>query len=263
MKMYDEFSAHYDHFVDWSARLAAEMPFVEQILQGVGARRVLDVACGTGMHAIALARRGYEVAGADASEGMIKRARANAAAAGVAVRFEVAGFGELAEGFSVSGRKRGGKEGGRAFDAILCLGNSLPHVLTPEALQATLTDSAACLRPGGVLLIQSLNYDRILARRERWMGPQAHREGDQEWLFLRFYDFDPNGLLTFNVIRLHRVGDAWGQRVMSTRLWPQRQTELTGALRAAGFTRVVCWGDMQGAPFDPEKSPNLVVGAFR
>ena len=260
--MYDEFSADYDRFVDWEGRLAAEMPFIEQVLRRVGARRVLDAACGTGMHAVGLARRGYEVVGADLSEGMVERARANAAAAGVAVRFEVAGFGELTERLGVLKEKQGNGEA-RFFDAVLCLGNSLPHVLAPEALHTALADFAACLRPGGVLLIQNLNYDRVLARQERWMDPQARREGDQEWLFLRFYDFDPDGLLTFNVVRLLRSGDRWEQQVMSTRIWPLRQAELAGALRMAGFTEVVCWGDMQDAPFDAEESPNLVIGGYK
>ncbi|MGQ9804240.1 MAG: hypothetical protein ACUVSH_10470 [Anaerolineae bacterium] len=51
--MYDDFSADYDRFVDWPGRLAAEVPFIVQRLQRVGARRVLDAACGTGMHAVA------------------------------------------------------------------------------------------------------------------------------------------------------------------------------------------------------------------
>jgi SAM-dependent methyltransferase len=250
--MYDDFSADYDRFVDWPARLAAELPFIERLVPQAGSLCcVLDAACGTGMHAVALARQGYRVAGADISPEMIARARANAVAAGVDVRFEVAGFGELSARF------------GGDFDAVLCLGNSLPHVLTPSALRAALADFAACLRPGGVLLVQNLNYDRILARRERWMEPQARREGEREWLFLRFYDFDPDGLLTFHVIRLYRSGGPWEQRVMSTRLWPLRRAELVAALEGAGFARITLWGDMQGALFQPEESPNLVIGAWK
>ena len=39
--------------------------------------------------------------------------------------------------------------------------------------------------------------------------------------------------------------------------------ELADLLVAAGFAEVACWGDMQGVPFDPEVSPNLVVAARR
>ena len=256
--MYGDFSADYDRFMDWLARLAVELPFVEQQLRAIGAHRVLDAACGTGMHAIALARRGYEMAGADLSAGMIKRARINADAAGLVLskaegvdaRFEVAGFGELST------------QVGTGFDAMLCLGNSLPHLLTPESLAAALADFAACLRPGGLLLIQNRNFDAVMARGERWMEPQAYRKGELEWLFLRFYDFESDGTLTFNLVTLRREGACdWSQQATSTRLRPLRQEELVTALTGAGFAEVACWGDMQGAPFDAESSPNLIVSA--
>jgi len=246
--MYDDFSFDYDRFVDWPGRLAAELAFVEGQLQAVGARRVLDAACGTGMHALELARRGYEVLGADLSAGMIDRARANAAAANVAVEFKVAGFGELSA------------QVGTGFDAVLCLGNSLPHLLTPADLVAGLADFAACLRPGGLLLIQNRNFDAVLSRGERWMEPQAHREEGAEWLFLRFYDFEPDGSLTFNLVTLRREEDGqWTQRVTSTSLRPWVQEEVLIALGVAGFRGCTCWGEMRGTAFDPHHSPNLIV----
>jgi SAM-dependent methyltransferase len=207
-----------------------------------------------------LARRGYEVVGADFSAGMIERARANAAqaaSADVDVRFEVAGFGALARTLATTGDAS-------AFDAVLCLGNSLPHLLTPADLAAALADFAACLRPDGLLLVQNRNFDAVLAQRERWMGPQSYQErvdGEEvEWLFLRFYDFEPDGALTFNLLTLRREGSGpWAQQVASTRLRPLLQAELSSALQAAGFERLTYRGDVQDAPFDPESSPNLIV----
>lgn len=163
--MYDDLSADYDRFVDWPARLATELPLIVGRVDNPS--YILDAACGTGMHAIALAQKGYAVVGADLSAQVIERARANAAAADVAVRFEVAGFGKLAWVFDLSsssnllplpcqgmGRGQGGRGWGTSCDALLCLGNSLPHPLTPDALAAGLADFAACLHPGGFLLIQ-------------------------------------------------------------------------------------------------------------
>jgi SAM-dependent methyltransferase len=266
--MYDDFSVDYDRFVDWSGRLAAELPFIEDQLRAVEvqstsepgrAHRVLDVACGTGMHAVALAQRGRSVVGADLSAGMIEQARANAAAKEVDVRFEVAGFGHLAQ-----------QLGGTNFDAVLCLGNSLPHLLNQSELANALVDMAACLRAGGLLLIQNRNFDAVLAQREgssepgggRWMPLQAHRESGKEWLFLRFYDFEPDGTLIFNVVTLRReaAGD-WDQQVVTTQLWPLKQKDLMTALDATGFEEITYWGDMQGALFDPGSSGNLVVTA--
>jgi hypothetical protein len=162
----------------------------------------------------------------------------------------VAGFGELAAGV------------GNGFDALLCLGNSLPHVLTSDALHETLTDFAAVLRPGGLLFIQNRNFDAVMAARTRWMPSQAHREGSREWLFMRFYDFNPDGTLTFNVVTLRRdEGGEWTQQVEATTLRPLLHAELLDAVAAAGFGDVACYGDMQGAPFDPENSGNLIAVA--
>ena len=248
--MYDEFSTDYDRFVNWPARLAVELPFIEAQLRTIGARRVLDAACGTGQHALALAQRGYSVVGADLSARMIEKAKTNAQAQGVQAEFVTAGFGELQARV------------GDGFDAVLCLGNSLPHLLTPPDLAAALADFAACLRPGGLLLIQNRNLNRVLARRERWMEPQAHHEGDREWLFLRFYDFEADGTIVFNIMTLRRqVGAEWTQHIASTRLWPQREEELLAAVEAAGFAQVSSYGNMTGAPYDAANSGNLVLAA--
>lgn len=248
--MYDSFSQDYDRFVNWNNRLSFELPFIEQQLQATNARRVLDAATGTGMHAIALAQRGYQAAGADLSAAMVERARQNADREGVEIPFIAAGFGTLSRSFADQ----------LPFDAVLCLGNSLPHILTRGELQSALSDFYACLRPGGILLVQNRNFDALLADRQRWMEPQAYREGEREWLFLRFYDFRADGLIDFNILTLQRAGrDNWQQQVATTQLVPQRQAELTSALNSSGFGQISCFGGLNGAPFDPEQSGNLVI----
>jgi len=253
--MYEALSSDYDYFVNWDGRLKLELPFLEQMLskvqRGETPVRALDAACGTGCHAIALAQRGYQVAGADLSAGMIERARENAGQAGAQVEFQRRGFGELSGGFE-------------GFDALLCLGNSLPHLLSAAEVQRALQDFAACLRPGGILLIQNRNFDAVMAQRLRWMGPESHREAGREWLFLRFYDFEADGLITFHVVTLYRQeGAAWEQKVASARLRPQLEGDLRLALADADFTGIQCFGNMQGADFDPTQSTNLVMTAHR
>ena len=248
--LYDAFSVDYDRFVNWPARLTHELPFLERWFASHGVRRVLDAACGTGQHALALARRGYEAAGADISPRMIERARATARAAKLATPFAVAGFGELRQAFS------------EPFDALICLGNSLPHALSREAVQAALADFAATLRPSGLLVIQNRNYDRIWRTRERFMPLQAHREGDREWLFFRFMDFH-EATLTFNVVTLQRTGQEWAYRVGATELRPLFQRELAEWLPPAGFKDVRFYGSYEGTAFDPEASGDLIVTAVR
>ncbi len=255
---YDDFSDDYDRFVNWPGRLTFELPFLKMVLAGAPHAAgeqpvVLDAACGTGQHALALAELDYPAAGADISAGMVARARANAAARGLDVRFEAVGFGELVAAF-----------GRQSFDAVLCLGNSLPHVLNAAELRAALADFAALLRPGGVLVLQNRNFDQVLAQRDRWMGPESTREGESEWLFVRFYDFLADGLIDFNILRLRREGDGpWRQALTQTRLRPLVRAELADGLPAAGFVDVVWYGGLDGSGFDPTASSNLVAVARR
>jgi glycine/sarcosine N-methyltransferase len=247
--LYDVLAADYDRFVNWPARLAHELPFLERLFQLHGARHVLDAACGTGQHAIALAQRGYQVTGADLSEAMVEQAGRNAAAAGVDVPFVVAGFGQLAAL-------------GRIYDAVLCLGNSLPHLLTASAVADTLADFASALRPGGLLVIQNRNFDRVWATRERFIGPQSYQGAEGEWLFLRFYDFHEE-TLTFNMVRLRRMEAGWAQDVHATELRPVFRDRLAEALATAGFGDSAFYGGYDGSAFDPAQSSDLIAIAQR
>lgn len=256
MPLYDEFSTDYDRFVDWETRLSSELPCFEGLFARYGVHRVLDVACGTGHHAIALAQRGYEVLGVDLSEPMIERARENAIRARLDVVFVLAGFGELAK--KVSGE----------FDAVICLGNSLPHLLSRQEFRHALDDMAAVLRQGGLLILQNRNYDRVLAEKQRFMPLEAHAEGDREWLFLRLVDFGPlesDGLpgLTFHMLTIHRQNEKWACHVSSAKQRPILSAELANILPKVGFGEANFYGDYCLTPFHPQKSSDLIVVARR
>ena len=104
--------------------------------------RVLDCACGTGTLAVGLALRGFEVTASDASEAMVARARALAAAHGARVE--------------VSARRWEELEGG-PFDAIFCVGNSITHA---RDRRAALAGMRRVLRSEGLLALTSRNWER-------------------------------------------------------------------------------------------------------
>ncbi|QLQ35760.1 class I SAM-dependent methyltransferase [Micromonospora robiginosa] len=85
---------HYDRLYRDTNRppweIDAPQPALAAVLDtGVRGPRALDVGCGTGELALALARLGHDVTGVDLSPVAITSARAKAAAAGLPVRFEV------------------------------------------------------------------------------------------------------------------------------------------------------------------------------
>ncbi len=254
--MYQTFAKDYDRFNNWKDRLAYEMPFINTQLSALKPSQgqklsVLDAACGTGMHAIALAQQGMEVSGADLFPAMIRKARKNARNEGVHVEFRTAGFSTIASHFRQ-----------QEFDVLLCLGNSLPHVLSTDKLIAALEDFNLCMTPGGRLILQNRNFDQVMAQRNRWMEPQAYLEGDREWLFQRFYDFEPDGTIRFNILSLARqAGKDWKSQVNSTHLRPLLHAELGELLPKTGFGELAVYGDMKGSPYDPQHSPNLVICA--
>ncbi len=246
-EFYNRLAASFDVMTDWKSRLAYEMPFLQATLDQVHARAVLDCACGTGWHAIALAQRGYRAAGSDASPAMIARARENAQREGAVIPFEVARFEELSSTF----RER--------FDAILCLGNSFVHVLTDDAALASFKSMRECLNEGGLFILHDLNYDKRWQERPRWFGVNSGMLDGHETLVWRFADYGTE-LLTFNIALFTKNEQgAWSVSVESTPQRPYRRMEISDLLERAGFHDLRFFGNLKGEPFDVERSGDLVI----
>lgn len=113
------------------------------ILGPLNVRTVLDCTCGTGLQSIPLAQKGYSVTGSDLSRQMLIRARENARAARVSIRWLRGDIRQLAE--LVNER----------FDAVITCGNSLLHLPDREDLRKAIRSMHAVTRDGGYTLIES------------------------------------------------------------------------------------------------------------
>ena len=121
-----------------------EVDFVERELGGDRSKRILDIACGTGRHAIELTKRGYHVVGFDLSAGQLRLAREKAATAGVSIDFQC--------------RDATQAHFNQEFDAaIMFCEGAFPLMETDQKNFAILQHSGAALRPGGKLLLTTLN----------------------------------------------------------------------------------------------------------
>jgi 2-polyprenyl-6-hydroxyphenyl methylase/3-demethylubiquinone-9 3-methyltransferase len=107
---------------------------------GPGPVRLLDVGCGAGLAAEALATRGFDVLGIDAAEAALAAAEAHAAGRGLPIAYRATSVEALAD------------EGAR-FPVVTAL-EVIEHVADPAAFLRTL---GRVMAPGGLLFVSTLN----------------------------------------------------------------------------------------------------------
>lgn len=137
--MFSQSAAHYDliygSFKDYSAEAARLASMIRETFPS--ARRVLDVACGTGEHArLLVEEHGFEVDGLDLEPSFVRLARAKLPGATV-VEADMSDF-------DLPGR----------YDVILSLFSSIGYVRTQAKVTETLRRMHEHLAPGGVVLLE-------------------------------------------------------------------------------------------------------------
>lgn len=231
---YRSFAADYHWFFDDVAlRLGSDMPGVRAALSSLPpGSRVLDAACGIAVDATWLHRQGHSVAAADASEPMIDVARSRLAELGLIDRIEVecSRWDELGRHF-----ERG------TFDLVLCTGSAIAHEPDEAATIRALESLRSMLRPGGTLVVDTHDWDVVLAgdaaptidpvvverdglrcvRSFSWRLPE--RAGEPAV-------FEPAVILL--------DGARATRRAYPIRLWPFTRSELRERLASAGYERV-------------------------
>ena len=231
---YDALASRYDAMTRFPERFAKERAFFGY-LAGLGnIRSAIDAGCGTGLHALLLAELGASVTAIDPSEEMLLRARKHALEQGLSIvthRSDIEGLPRL---------------GLSPVDTIVCMGNTIAHLLTEDSLRTSLKHLYDLLLPGGILVLQLLNYDRILSSREEIL---SIREVNGVRFVRRYTYHDPT--ITFTIEA--------GPDKRSTELRPWTSRALTEALTDAGFAITGTYGSLQCEPFDSAISTDLIL----
>lgn len=146
----ESFVDKWDELIDWERRARSEGDFFIDILNERGAKRILDVATGTGFHSVRLLKAGFDVVSADGSANMLARAFKNSREHGFILRTVQADWRILTR--HIQGR----------YDAVICLGNSFTHLFSERDRRKALAEYYSVLRHDGILIIDQRNYDSIL-----------------------------------------------------------------------------------------------------
>lgn len=214
------FVEKWDELIDWDGRAEGEGEFFPRLLREAGCERVLDAACGTGYHAVQLAKAGFDVLAADGADNMVRKTAENAAALGVELPVTQADWRSLSD--DVPG----------TFDAVMCLGNAFTHLFDEDERVQSLAQFHKVLRPGGLVVIDQRNYDSLL---------------DQGFSTKHQYYYTGNGVDA----RPEEITDAYVRfryqfpdgEVHHLTMCPIRQEYVTRLLEDAGFSNVRRFGD--------------------
>ncbi len=144
------FVEKWDDLIDWERRAEAEGEFFIEKLREHGAKKVLDVATGTGYHSVQLLKAGFEVTSVDGSATMLAKAFENAHRHGYILRTNQADWRWL------------NRDVHDLYDAVICLGNSFTHLHDENDRRKALAEYYATLRHEGMLILDQRNYDSLL-----------------------------------------------------------------------------------------------------
>lgn len=236
-------AAYYEILFDSKARLEHEGPLLRYVYDAAPGKRVADLACGTGPHALFFAELGARVTAYDLSPDMIAHARARRPHP------------------SITYVQQDMREvNGGPWDLVLCLGNSLCLLPSHEDAASLFSRVRSQLAPGGLFLTQTLNYaaddaqearHRVVRKRQNGVDVVAVKNlvphGDYTLLSLAFYAF--SGAERFAVAE-------------SAVLVHLDRVDLEHFAAQARLERVELWGGFDRSGFEAAESTD-VIGLFR
>lgn len=217
---------------------------IQRIL-GTPPLQILDIGCATGELAYSLAEKGFITTGIDLDKTMIRFA--NESKKHPNLNFYDMDMTKIQDFFE-----------SESFDSILCLGNTLVHLPSISEILKMLKEIRRLLKPGGKVLIQILNYHRIISKKIE----QLPLIDNKHLRFERFYKKSPDSNhLDFITRLIDKKDNSLSEG--KVKLYPFIPEELSSALKDSDFHSVLQWDSYQKTPFKLNTSYPLIVSAVK
>ena len=230
---YTEIAKYYDYIFP-TGKMQLQL-----ITESAGRRPkdILDVACGSGGYSKSLSDMGYFVTAIDLDEKMVQSLKEKDDKINARV-LNMLNIDEL----------------NQTFDLIFCIGNSLVHLNSLDEIRVFIQSCKKNLEYNGKLIMQIVNYDRILAKNIKELPTIKNEEKDLT--FERYYSY---------LVEEHRInfktiltvdGKVLDNDVI---LFPIKSTELKEILEDVGFTNIEFYGSFKKDKYEPMESFSLVI----
>lgn len=199
---------------------------------------VLDLCCGWGRHALPLAGMGFPVTGLDGCAYFLEKLRSDAGGKSpIPLLRGDMGVLPLADS---------------SFRAVYQMYTSFGYGTEPEDDRRALGEIARVLRPGGVYLLDLINWS--LARRA-FDGVYEDNYGSFD--VVEDCRIEPGNLLRMKRALLYRDGSA--PHIYSFEIRMFELETLRDLLASAGLVTVDVWGDFDGRAYDPARSYRMIL----
>lgn len=215
---------------------------VENILQltGLTSGRVLDLCCGPGRHAVALARSGFQVTAVDLTSFLLKKGE------------ELA----LREGLTIEWVQEDMRRFTRdnTYDLVVNLFTSFGFFEEEEDNRRVITNIYQSLREGGVFILEMMGKE-ILAH--HYQKTRSRLSNDR--LFIERNEIMDGWRQVRNHWILVKDGITEEYRF---NLWLYSSGEISSLLKEIGFKEIQIFGDLEGGPYNIE-ARRLIIKASK
>ena len=226
MGAYEALAASYDRLTnDVDYRAAVDFYFEILNKENVQPKTAADLACGTGSVTVLLAQRGIQVTGVDLSEEMLTQAQQKAQGLAVPPVF-------------VCQNLRGLRLP-RGVDLAVCALDSLDYITDPADCEAAIRRVYKTLNPGGIFI-----FDVNTPEKLRAMDGQVFLDEDDDVYCVWRGEFnEQTNICTYGMDLFQREGKTWRRSYEEHCEYAYSVEQLTGYLKAAGFSHIRVYGD--------------------